>query len=247
MPNTDKHEQIEAVELIAKETDSLFANLTQYLLKMERGIQLLKETEFQTFNSIIGGEYEEVFLEDEGFAEDAIEAFFAEQNRVFEQLLPKQMRYSFIVQVATVIERQLRLLGQALGAPFSENMKKIKEARQALHRSALFAHLAPAMAPPKDRGWDLFMKLSQVRNCIVHAHGNLNEMSDDHQSKLREFVSETKDWQGLKISEVGELISGEYDYEGRKINFCMWVHKEGQLALRYLMSGVVEALKKANP
>jgi hypothetical protein len=91
------------------------------------------------------------------------------------------------------------------------------------------------------------MKLSQVRNCIVHAHGNLNEMSDDHQSKLRKFVSETKDWQGLKISEVGELISGEYDYEGRKINFCMWVHKEGQLALRYLMSGVVEALKKANP
>src|ERR1700757_2694333 len=88
---------IAALEQLLRGTATIFSGLTEYLLEMERGISLRKEEHFQGFDSMIGGEFEEVFVEDEDFAEDAISNFFGEQRRIYDEQLPRLLRYSFIV------------------------------------------------------------------------------------------------------------------------------------------------------
>lgn len=237
-----------ALEHLGRETGALFGSLTEYLMKMDGGIRLSKEEHFQNFNRMIGGEYEEWFLEDEGLAEDAITGFLAEERRIYEEQLPKLLRYSFIVLTATVAERQIRLLGAILGGAFSEQMKSIAGARKVLHDSTEYAKLT---APPNDSGWETLRRLAEVRNCIAHAHGFVNDMSEKQRNGLRTFVTEKRDWQGLRIGPQGELIPGDYIFQGEPIpgdnivrklpiNFSFWVHKEAGRVVGRVIAGTIE-------
>jgi hypothetical protein len=229
---------VSSISHLCKETHALFAMLTEYLLNMEDAIRLQKTEHFRRFNNMTGGEHEETFLENEELAEDAINGFFSEELRIFDGLLPKLLRYSFVVLTATVTERQIRLLGQILGGSLAEELKSVTGARKALHDSEVFQPLAPV----NDPGWELLRRLAEVRNCIAHAHGYVEDMSDKQKASLKTYVTHKKDWQGMRVGADGELIPGDYEFEKRKINFCMWAHKEAGKVVTGVIAGAAKLM-----
>lgn len=230
---------VRELERLRVETSDLFAGLTGYLLEMEGGIKLAAHQNDEAYSAIVS-EYEAWFLDDEWWGDRDPDRSHQEQHRkTYEVLLPGLLRYSVIVLTATVAERQIRLMGQILGGSIADEMKSIASARGALRSSPNFDELARA----DSEDWLLLTRLSEVRNCIVHAHGYVAEMNAKHQASLRTFITEKKHWHGMQIGEQGELVPGDFVFGRHRINFSMWVHQETKSAVLKLIRAVSEVCR----
>jgi len=159
------------------ETEGLFRSLADYHKKLEAQIPIIGKNEFEKVQewakqeSIEYGEYD--------IAVD-------ELKWDYEYSFPRSLRYSFIVLLYLVVEKQLTQLCKIIQEGRNLPIKANDLRGDIIERSKTYIHRVAGVSM-NDVDWNKLGDLSVVRNCIVHTMGEIVESKD--KAHLQKMVS----------------------------------------------------------
>lgn len=159
------------------ETEGLFRSLADYHKKLEAQIPIIGKTEFEKIQewakqeSVEYGEYD--------IAVD-------ELKWEYEYYFPRSLRYSFIVLLYLVVEKQLTQLCKIIQAGDNLPIKANDLRGDIIERSKTYIHKVAGVSM-NEVDWTKLSDLSVVRNCIVHTMGEIVESKD--RAYLQKMVS----------------------------------------------------------
>jgi hypothetical protein len=183
------------------ETEGLFRGLAEYHEKLEAQIPIIQQSEFEKVQEWSKNESVE-------YAEYDIAIDDLRWN--YDYYFPRSLRYSFIVLLFLVVEKQLTEFCKTLQEEHNLSIKVGDLRGDISERAKIYIHKLGGI--PDDKvNWKNVGDLSVVRNCIVHTMGDVNNSRD--RIYIQNLISLNI---GLSIgneefSERGKLqISAEY-------------------------------------
>lgn len=165
------------LNLFRVETESLFRNLADYHEKLEDQIPLIQQSEL-----------EKIQLWAKQEAVDALDYYTAldEVQLNYQYSFPQSLRYSFIVLLFIVVEKQLtefcRYIERKHKLPIRSNELK----GGFIERAKIYSHKLAGIS--KDGvNWKNVEDLSVIRNCIVHTMGDVKDSRD--KARIQQIAS----------------------------------------------------------
>jgi hypothetical protein len=183
------------------ETDSFFRSLADYHEKMEAQIPIIRESEFEKVRE---------WAKQESVEYGEYDVAIDELHWDYDYNFPRSLRYSFVVLLFLVVEKQLtefcRNLEEEHNLPIKANALK----GDIIERAKTYVHKLASIAEGRIN-WKKVEDLSKVRNCIINAMGDVKELRD--KTHIQDLISANI---GLTIgseefTERGKLqLSAEY-------------------------------------
>ena len=119
-----------------------------------------------------------------------LDEYFSEENYIIENIFLKTFHYSTIVTVYSLLEISLNDLCR-----FLRNSKKLSLSLEELRgngikRAKLYLAKVCLIDFPESNEWNEILKLNKIRNCIVHAQGDIEDAKSP--KTLRNIVASTR-------------------------------------------------------
>lgn len=158
---------------------------------------------------------------------DEIGEYFGEENYRIEELFMKNFRYSMIVAIYSFCETTLNDLCYYLYRSKGLLLQLDEVRGEGIERAKLYLiKVCLINFPEKDHDWQEILKLNSIRNCIIHAEGDVDDMKSP--AKLRNIIKNTK---GIALDKsIERFLYIESDYIPSIISsiekFVNKVHKE---------------------
>lgn len=161
-----------------------------YVLEIEKKF----ENDIQKLNKQCQKELEEEPADDED-ASYIAEMYGAELHAI-EKVFLRTFRYSVLVSVYSFLESSMSSMCRRLRQmkKFSLGVEDIKGG--GIERNQIYlVKLCGIEFPEESKEWQEIKKLNRIRNCIVHANGNVTQVRD--KTKLLNIVASTN-WVSLE-------------------------------------------------
>ncbi len=159
------------------ETEGLFRGLADYHTKLEAQIPIIGKNEFEKV---------EEWAKQESVEYGEYDIAVDELKWNYEYYFPRSLRYSFVVLLYLVVEKQLTQLCKIIQEGHNLPIKANDLRGDIIERSKTYIHKV-AGVPKNDVDWTKVGDLSVVRNCIVHTMGEIVESKD--KAYLQKMVS----------------------------------------------------------
>jgi len=131
-----------------------------------------------------------------------ITEFYGEDFYIIESIFLHTFRYSALVSIYSLIETSMSTLCRHLERREYLTLKLSDLKGKGVERARLYlTKVCHITFPDSSHEWSEIQKLNKVRNCIVHANGNIERVRSS--DKLRSIIKDTK---GLKIERKRILI-----------------------------------------
>ncbi|MCI9883878.1 hypothetical protein MHI58_06905 [Bacillus sp. FSL K6-2869] len=116
---------------------------------------------------------------------------------------PKIMRYSLLISIYSHLEHELNKLCRYYN---KEGFKKYKTQENGIKRSQEFIKNELNMNfPDRSKEWTFICNVKEIRNCLVHAQGYIDEMKDKNDKS--ETNDHLKKKSGKSETKVGKAIN----------------------------------------
>lgn len=158
------------------ETEGLFNGLADYLEKLEAQTPIIQQTEFEKVKE---------WAKQESIEWGQYDVAIDELRWNYEYYFPRSLRYSFIVLLFLVTEKQLSEFCRTLQKKHNLPIKPNELRGDSIERSKTYIHRLAGISSVVD--WKRVEDLSVVRNCIVHTMGDINESRD--RKRIHNLVS----------------------------------------------------------
>ncbi len=157
------------------ETEGLFRNLADYHEKLESQIPIIGKNEFEKVQE---------WAKQESVEYGEYDVAVDELKWDYEYYFPRSLRYSFIVLLFLVVEKQLTQLCKVVQEKHNLPIKANDLRGDIIERSKTYIHKV-ARVSMDGVDWTKVSDLSIVRNCIVHTMGEITESKDNaHLQKM---------------------------------------------------------------
>lgn len=179
--------------IIRDRTFGKFENLKQYVSEIENKFKSDLGNLSRRFDEQAAEEEEEEEVPPDIKYE--LNEYFVEEYYVIERVFLRTFRYTIVVAVYSLLETCLNRLCHHLC-----NSKKLhlllEELRgKGIERAKLYlAKVCSIDFPEVSNDWNQLQKLNKIRNCIVHAEGNIHNVKSP--GTLRNIIKNTK---GLEL------------------------------------------------
>jgi hypothetical protein len=175
--------------IIESRTFGKFAELKQYISEIEGKFKSNIQYLSKRYDEEIAGEKIAPDIKCELYE------YFAEEYHLIERVFLKTFRYTTVVAVYSLLETSFKHLCHYLC-----NSKKLpivlEELRgDGIERAKLYlTKVCSVDFPENSNDWNQLQKLNRIRNCIVHADGNIRKTKSSN--KLQNIVTNTN---GLEL------------------------------------------------
>ncbi|MFA6411571.1 MAG: hypothetical protein WCW53_02670 [Syntrophales bacterium] len=148
---------------------------------------------------------------------EEVAAYFGEEQSRFEELFLKNFRYSIIVTIYSFLETTLNDLCHHLYHSKKSLLTLDEVKGTGIERARLYLQKVCLIDfPEKSHDWQKIQKFNLVRNCIVHAEGNVEEVKSPE--KLKKIIKNTR---GISLyPSIQRFLRIENDYIP-SIIFCI--------------------------
>mgnify|MGYP001577701056 CR=1 FL=1 len=180
------------------DTQHVLDDLKDYVNFMENQLQHVREAERAKIPQKPPRSSEEEFMEWQA------ELYYYENQ--IEKDFPNKARYSFVVLLQIIIESRTRGVCNSIADRRSFSLKEKDLKGASLERLKTYLEKVAQVRLPDEKTLQEVNDIQKVRNCIVHAGGEL-ELSKD-KARLIQLVKESN---GISVDEDGYLlVSLEY-------------------------------------
>lgn len=168
------------------------------------------ESKFQTEIGDLNKSYNEQ-IDKHGVDEDALNYIgenYSEQLYNIEKVFLRTFRYSIVVSLYSFLESTMSSLCDALRREKRIDLEICDLRDQGINRNRLFLEkVCKIDFPGATNEWQEIKKFSRVRNCIVHAEGNIHRAKD--KSKIKHIIERNSKHLSLENDEY-IVVSHEY-------------------------------------
>ena len=171
-------------DIIKRRTRDEFEDVRQYYEELEYKFASDKRRLSKRYDEKVGNRKLDPKLQYQ------LDEYFSEGHQIIESLYLKTFRYSIIVTIYSLLEISLNDLCHYLC-----NSKKLSLSLEELRgdgieRAKLYLTKACSIDfPESNNEWNEILKLNKIRNCIVHAQGDI--LHDKSPQKLKNIVANT--------------------------------------------------------
>jgi hypothetical protein len=117
-----------------------------------------------------------------------INEFYSEQLYTIEKIFVRTFRYSVVVSLYSFLESALSSLCNKLRKTKEIDLEPEDLRGEGIHRACLYLQkVCKINFPEQTHEWQEIIKLAIVRNCIVHAQGNIRQVSS--KSKIENIIN----------------------------------------------------------
>jgi hypothetical protein len=187
--------------IIQRRTRNRFDELEEYVHELER--------KFDQDLSSLAKRYSSKSTKEELTEEEELQIgeILAEEHHLIEKIFRKNFRESSLLSIYTVIEKSINRLCRYLCNTHEIEITLEDLNGKGIERAQLYlSKVCGIKLPFKSHEWEEVRKLNQIRNCISHAGGAIQDSTSP--GKIRNIIKNTK---GLNIENDRELIvSQEY-------------------------------------
>ncbi|MBR0581005.1 hypothetical protein [Bacillus altitudinis] len=117
---------------------------------------------------------------------------------------PAIMRYSLLISIYTYLEHELNKFCQHYNA---KGFKEYDRKEKGIKRAKGFIKKELNMNfPDRTKEWNFICNVSEIRNCLVHAQGYIDEMKDksetDDKTENKDHIKKKSDKEETKVSKA---------------------------------------------
>lgn len=177
------HEK-EIQRIIKRRTDNELEKVKQYYEELENKFQSDKKRLSKRYDEEVGNGKFDAEIKYQ------LDEYFSDEHYIIESIFLKSFRYSMIITVYSLLEISLNDLCHYL-----RNSKKLAlsfdELRgEGIERAKLYLTKVCLLDFPEScKEWNEIQKLNKIRNCIVHAMGDIENAKSPQ--KLRNIIANT--------------------------------------------------------
>jgi hypothetical protein len=150
------------------ETEGLFRSLADYHQKLESQIPIIGKNDFEKVQE---------WAKQESVEYDEYDVAVDELKWNYEYYFPRSLRYSFIVLLFLIVEKQLTQLCKIIQEVHNLPIKANDLRGDFIERSKTYIHKVAGVSI-NNVDWTKVGDLAIVRNCIVHTMGEIVESKD---------------------------------------------------------------------
>lgn len=196
---------------IRSRIDGKLEEIKEYYEELERKFERDKKRVSERYSK----EVEDNKLTEE--MENEIGEYFGEEHARIEDIFIKNLRYSVIVTIYSFLETTLNDLCRYLHHSKNLSLTLDEVKGDGIERAKLYLQKVCLINfPEKSHEWQEIQKFNLIRNCIVHAEGNVEEVASP--TKIKRIIKNTK---GLSLDRsIERFVRIEGDYI-LSIIFCI--------------------------
>ncbi len=155
------------INMFRLETEGLFRGLADYHQVLEAQIPILQAKEYDSVQN---------WAEEAGIEDALLDLEVDDLRWAYDYYFPRSLRYSFVVLLFLVVEKQLTEFCKTMHVRHNLPIKVNDLKGDFIERAKTYIHKLAGISPVT--GWAKIEDLSVVRNCIVHTMGDVESSRD---------------------------------------------------------------------